>query len=116
MHSAQGAPGAMVSAPPEASSLTRSCRLPIAGRAAGSYGTSILISRKSAPSPSKTWIWRVPRRAGVLQRPGFFIGGFLLAAEHHRHPPPRIELHHHVRALVRDPDVVAAVDAHRVAE
>src|SRR5438094_555240 len=32
-----------------------------------------------------------PRRAGVLQRPGFFIGGFLLAAEQHRHPPPRIE-------------------------
>src|SRR5438876_1255677 len=57
-----------------------------------------------------------PRRAGVLQRPGFFIGGFLLAADQHRHPPPRIELHHHVRALVRDSDVVAAVDAHRVAE
>jgi len=29
-------------------------RLPIAGRAARSYGTSILISRTKAPSPSKT--------------------------------------------------------------
>src|SRR6266446_2107967 len=57
-----------------------------------------------------------PRRAGVLQRPGFLIGGFLLAAEHNRHQPLRIELHYHVRALVRDPDVVAADGAHRVAE
>src|SRR5207302_891818 len=56
------------------------------------------------------------RRAGVLRRSGFFTGAFLVAAERHRPPPARIELHHHVRALVRDPDVVAAVDAHRVAE
>ena len=36
---------------------------PIAGRALWSKGTSMVIWRRNFPSPSKTWIRRLPRSA-----------------------------------------------------
>ncbi len=47
---------------------------------------------------------------------GALVRGFRLAAEHHLHAARGIEAYDHVRAFVRDPDVVVAVDAHRVRE
>ena len=84
MHTVHGAPGAMVSGAPAASSFTRSGTAPIAGCALLSYGTSMRISRMKVPSPSNTWMRRLPRSAtkmfpfasaamlcGVLNSPGF---------------------------------------------
>ena len=56
------------------------------------------------------------RRLRTLQRSGVLVGRFLLAAEHHDDAALGIELDHHVRALVDDPDVVLLVDAHGVGE
>ena len=47
---------------------------------------------------------------------GAFVRSFLLAPEHHLDPPLGIELDHHVRALVGDPDVVLGVDLHGMRE
>ena len=44
------------------------------------------------------------------------IDGFILAAEHERHQALGIELHHHVRAFVDDPQVVVLVEADGVGE
>ncbi len=44
------------------------------------------------------------------------LDGFGAAAEHHQHAPGRVELHDHVRAFVRRPEVAALVDADRVRE
>ncbi len=55
-------------------------------------------------------------RLGMFQRRRVFVGGLLLAAEYHQHAAFRVELDHHVRALVSDPDVVGRIDLHRVAE
>src|SRR5437762_2298114 len=77
--------------------------LPIAGRASGSTGTSTVICRRQG------WL-RMAQRLGPLVR------GFLFAPEDHRHAAFRIELDHHVRALVRDPNVVILVDLHGVCE
>ena len=41
---------------------------------------------------------------------------FGAAAEHHQHASGRVELHDHVRAFVRRPEVAALVDADRVRE
>ena len=59
---------------------------------------------------------RRQRRLGMLERLGAFVGGFLLASEHHHDVALGIELDHHVGALVGDPDVVVLVDAHGVRE
>ena len=56
------------------------------------------------------------RRDWMFQRSGFFVGGFLLAAEHHGHAARWIELDDHVRAFVDHPDIVVLVDAHRMRE
>src|SRR2546425_5589133 len=64
MQTAHGAPGIIVFGPPPASIFASSGRLPIAGRAFASYGTSIVISRRNAPSPSNTWM----RRGGRVPR------------------------------------------------
>jgi hypothetical protein len=45
---------------------------------------------------------------------GVEIGGLRLASEHHLDAAFRVELDHHVRALVGRPDVVVLVDAHGV--
>ena len=50
----------------------------------------------------------------MFQRPGFFGGGFLLAAEHHGHAARGSEFDDHVRTFVGDPDVVLIVDLDRV--
>jgi hypothetical protein len=55
-------------------------------------------------------------RFDVLERLGAFVGGFLLATEHKRDTAFGIELDDHVRALVRDPDVVVFVDFYGVRE
>ena len=55
------------------------------------------------------------RRAGALVRRRL-VGCFLLAPEHHGDPAFRVEPHDHVRALVDRPDVVVAVDPHRMRE
>jgi hypothetical protein len=52
----------------------------------------------------------------MLERAGFLVRCLLLAAEHHRDTAVRRELDHHVRALVRHPDVVLAVDLDGVRE
>ena len=54
------------------------------------------------------------RRLHVLQRFGAFIGSLLLAAKNKRDAAGRIEFNDHVRAFVRDPDVVVFVDFHGV--
>jgi hypothetical protein len=45
-----------------------------------------------------------------------FVRGFLLAPEHYVDPALGVELDHHVRALVGDPDIVLGVHLHRVRE
>src|SRR5260370_23742630 len=52
----------------------------------------------------------------MLQWFGSFVGGFQLAAEYHGDLAFRIEPDDHVRALVRGPDIVVLVHAHRVCE
>ena len=52
----------------------------------------------------------------MAQRLGPLVGGFLFAPEDHHHAALRVELDHHVRALVRYPDVVILIDLHRVRE
>ncbi len=60
---------------------------------------------------------RRQRRLGVLERMGVGVGGFRLAAEHHRDLAVLVvELDDHVRALVGGPDVVVLVDPHRMRE
>ena len=57
----------------------------------------------------------VHRRQGWLrmaQRLGPLVRGFLFAPEDHRHAAFGIELDHHVRALVCDPNAVILVDLH----
>ena len=56
------------------------------------------------------------RRLRMLERLGVFVGGFLLAAEHHDDAALGIELDHHVRALVGHPDIVLGIDLDGVAE
>ena len=56
------------------------------------------------------------RRIGTLERRRFPVRCFLLAPEHHRDTAPGVELDHHVRSLVRDPDVVVRVHAYGMAE
>src|SRR5438876_386994 len=55
-------------------------------------------------------------RLGVAQGVGPLVRGFLFAPQDHRHAAFRIELDHHVRAFVRDPNVVILVDLHGVCE
>ena len=52
----------------------------------------------------------------MLQRLGAFVGGFLLAPEHHDDLAFGVELDDHVGAFVGGPDVVILVDAHGVRE
>jgi hypothetical protein len=52
----------------------------------------------------------------VFDRPGVFVGGFLLASEHHQDAAFGIELDHHVGAFVGDPDIVGGIDLHRMAK
>ena len=50
------------------------------------------------------------RRLHFFQRSGSLVRSFLLATEDHGNPSFRIELDHHVRALIGDPDVVRRID------
>src|ERR1700722_203367 len=59
--------------------------------------------------------WR-QRRFGMLERLRALVRGLLFASEHHQHVALGIELDHHVRTLVRDPDVVFRIDFYRVPE
>src|SRR5712664_3607128 len=56
------------------------------------------------------------RRLDLLERFGAFVGSFLLAAEDHDDAAFGIELDDHVRAFIRDPDVVVLVDFDGVRE
>ena len=76
-------------------------------------GVSIRIPRHVCDL-SKHPILGGQRRIGLLQWRSAIIRRFLLSAEHHRHAPFRIELDHHVRAFVRNPDVVLWVDLYGV--
>src|SRR6266581_1239090 len=105
MQMAQGAPGDMV--PVVAVGL-----LPMAGRALGSTGTSMVNWRRNFPSVSKTWM----RRLDVLERLGTFVGGFLLAAENHDDAAFGVELDDHVGAFVGGPNVVVPIDFDGVGE
>src|SRR5207248_3664080 len=49
------------------------------------------------------------RRLHLFQRSGPLVRSFLLATEDHGNPSFRIELDHHVRALIGDPDVVRRI-------
>ena len=53
---------------------------------------------------------------GMAQRLSPFVRGFLFAPKDHQHAAFRIELDHHVRALIGRPNVVILVDFHRVRE
>src|SRR5260370_38404301 len=50
----------------------------------------------------------------MIQRACALVRGLLLAPEHHNHPTCRIELDHHVRPFIGDPDVVLFVDSYSV--
>ena len=52
----------------------------------------------------------------MFQRRGSFVGGFLLAPEHHGDAALPIEFDDHVGAFVSDPEVVFFIDFHRVGE
>src|SRR5260370_34263539 len=67
MQRAQGAPGAMVP-------VVTVGLLPMAGRALGSTGTSVGIVGMNFPSPSKTWMRRLPRGAAQMLLCGFAGG------------------------------------------
>ena len=56
------------------------------------------------------------RRIGMLKGMSALIGCFGLAAQHHHRAALGRELHHHVRALVGDPDIVLSVDPDRMGE
>src|SRR5881409_48989 len=56
------------------------------------------------------------RVTALLQEAFQVVDGFVLAAEHHGDEPLRVELHHHVGALVDDPHVVVLVDLDGVGE
>ena len=56
------------------------------------------------------------RRVRMFERRCVLVRGFLFASEHHLDPALGIELDHHVRALVGDPDIVVGVDLHCVRE
>ena len=53
---------------------------------------------------------------GCFQGSRSFVGGFLLAPEHHHHAALGIELDDHVRAFVDGPEVVVLIDADGVRE
>src|SRR5208282_1523595 len=61
-------------------------------------------------------VHRRQRWLGMAQRLGALVRGFLFAPEDHRHAAFRGELDHHVRALVRGPNVVVLVDLYGVRE
>jgi hypothetical protein len=52
----------------------------------------------------------------MAQRLGTLVRRFLLSAKHHHHAACGVEFDDHVRALIRDPEVVVLVHLHRVRE
>src|SRR5260370_21216261 len=78
-------------------------------------GVAGRIPRHIGYLPEHSVHWR-QRRLGMLQRLSSFVRGFLLAPENHGDLACRVELDHHVRALVDGPHVFRLGYPHRVRE